>query len=495
MWNWALGSAGIIAGILLSASCETDDGLRLPAGESVLSDTAGMTLLARIAHISDMQLIDEESPARLAGFSGFTRSAWRPYEAYSTQLFDGILRTVNNIHASGRRIDFLVLTGDSCDNAQRNELDWLTGVFDGENIDPLTGPDDRASEAKPDALLDPHAVFQAQGLYRDGVHGGLPSIPWYCVFGNHDVYSIGIFPFSEPLFGPRTALLPLEFRPDILLPGELNPVGFIAYGPVSPAHPGPPSTLGFPTLIEPNPQRAFYTRREFIREMFETAGGPPGHGFADAETGPSWYSVSPAPGLRLIGLDTCDPAHQIPGFLYFDGSILDEQLSFLRSELAAAQERGELAIVASHHPSASLRAIYGTAVIGSEFREVLNSFPNVILHLAGHTHRNRVSDRGGYLEIETASTLDLPQEGRLVEIWQSGDDGAIAIAYEVFSHLDVDPPPLGEDPLRPLRAQAHKVAMEDGGAAARQKALDPSGADPRGRAVDRSGVFRVPPDR
>lgn len=490
--SWPI-TAGFIVIVAASVSCETDDGLRLPARQSDVLDTTGLTLVARIFHISDTHVLDEESPARFAGAQVITSSAWRPYEAYSIQLFDGALRTCNRVHASGRPVSFLVHTGDACDNSQMNELEWFVGVFDGEMIDPLSGPDDRLPENRPDPLLDPHAPFQTQGLYRQGFHGKAPSIPWYGVFGNHDVYSIGVFPFFEDLFGRRVAPLPLEDRPDIVLPGELDPIGFLTHGKVTPANPGPPELFELAQWLEPNPERAFFNKREFIRAMFETETGPSGHGFSDSETGPSWYSVSPVPGLRLIGLDTCDPAHQIRGFFYQDGSILAEQLAFLRTELAAAQSRGELVVVASHHPSAYLRAIYGSVVVGSEFRAVLNEYPNVVLHLAGHSHRNRVSDREGYIEIETCSTLDLPQEGRLVEIWRDETTGLVAIAYEMFSHLDDTLPMLGDDPLRSLRQQAMEVALADIGAASRQKNHDPSGANPRGRPSDRSGLFFVSP--
>lgn len=489
---------GILGAVSCAAcllSCEADNGLRLPSRESEPFETAGRSLVARIFHLSDTHALDEESPARFPGAQFVTRSAWRPYEAYATQLFDGVVRVGNRIHADGRPISFVLHTGDACDNAQMNELGWFTGIFDGRPIDPLTGPDDRPPDARPDPLMDPHAAYQSQGLYRRGIHGDLPSIPWYTVFGNHDVYSIGVFPFFEGPFGERKAPLPLEGRPDILLPGDLDPVSFLAHGNVTPAMPGPPRFLELPRFVVPNPDRRFFNKREFVRAMFQTITSPPGHGFLDAETGPTWYSLSPAPGLRLIGLDTCDPAHQISGFFYMDGSIGAEQLAFLRSELAAARERGELVIVASHHPSASLQAIYGTAVVGSEFRAVLNDFPNVILHLAGHTHRNRVSDRGGYIEIETCSTIDLPQEARLIEIWRDDGTGDVMIRYEMFSHLDETLPPLGADPLRPLREQAWTIAKADAGAAIRQKQRDPTGQSPRGEPEDRSGTILLPAAR
>ena len=476
-------------------ACEADDGLRLPSRQSAEVNLADFTLVARIIHVSDSQIIDEESPARFAGAQEIVRSAWRPYEAYSTQLLDGTLRAANRIHASGRTADFLVFTGDTCDNAQTNELRWMLDVFDGRTIEPRTGPDDRPVEARPDPLMDPHMPFAAQGLYRSAVHGDLPSIPWYAVFGNHDLFGIGVFAIFEDAFGRRVAELPFAQRPGLLLPTVFDPVGEWTHGKVTPANPGPPAFLELPAYVAPNPDRAFFNQREFIRAMFTTESGPPGHGFANPETGPSWYSVTPVEGLRLIGLNTCEPAHRIPGFPYQDGSVSSEQVAFLRGELDAAEQRGELAIIASHHPSASLWAGYGSALVGSEFRALLNEYPHVVAHLAGHTHRNRVTVRDGYLEIETCSTLDLPQEGRIVEIWRRDVDGLVVVNYEMFSHLDEQLPALGTDPLRAMRAAARAIAEGDKGGAARQKRLDPSGADPCGSAVDRSGMMLLRPGR
>ena len=148
-------------------------------------------------------------------------------------------------------------------------------------------------------------------------------------------------------------------------------------------------------------------------------------------------------------------------------------------------ERDETVIVASHHPSPSLLPARGSEVAGDEFRALLNAYPNVALHLAGHKHRNRVTDCGGYLEIETCSTLDLPQEGRLIEIWRDEVGGELVISYEMFSHLDDTWPALGDDPRRELREDARAIARGDKTANARQKRFDPSGADPTGEPSDR----------
>lgn len=479
----------LAVGLIMAGACEVDNAPTLPAMESPTLEHTGHTLVARLIHVTDTQIIDEESPARFAGSQEFVSSAWRPYEAYATQLLDGTLRAINRIHASGRQIDFVLHTGDACDNSQSNELAWLIGLFDGEPIDPLTGPDDRPPDTRPSPLMDPHASFTAQGLYRAGVHGDLPSIPWYIVFGNHDRFAIGVFTIFQDVWGRRLAPLPFPQRPGLLIPAVLDPLTWIAHGIVTPANPGPPGLLELPSLVQPNPGRAFFNRQEFIRAMYETVTEPSGHGFADMETAPTWYSTVPVPGLRLIGLDTCEPAHNIEGFPYQDGSISAEQVVFLRTELDTARDNGELVIVASHHPSTSLWEGYGSALTGPSFRALLGEYPNVVAHLAGHQHRHRVADRQGYVEIETASTLDLPQEARLVEIWRDDVDGTVTVAYETFSHLDDDLPPLGDDPLRSLRQRARALAVGDTGATHRQKLRDPTGAEAAGRPSDRRGVI------
>ena len=483
--------------LLSTAGCRgpLGEGLLLPARWQGLEDTAGLTLVARIVHVSDTHVVDEESPARFAGAQVITRSAWRPWEAYATQIFDGIVRATNRIHAWDRPIDFVVHTGDACDNVQSNELAWFLTVWDGGAIDPLTGPDDRPIDERPAVGLDPHAMFDAQGLYQAGVHGDAPSIPWYVVFGNHDVYGIGVFPILSTLFGERVAPLPLDLRPGILLPTVLDPTGAWAHGNVTPAYPGPPPLLELAGYVTPSADRAYYERRTFIRAMFETVTGPAGHGFADPESGPSWYSTSPVEGVRLIGLNTCDQPNIIAGLFYQEAGISAEQVAFLRAELDAARERGEWVIVASHHPSPSLSRLYGSVLDGEQFRAILGEYPNVILHLAGHEHRNHVMDRGSYLEIETCATIDLPQEARVIEIRQDDVDGSIVIAYEMFSHLDDALPSLGDDPLHDLRAEGRAIAEADRRSVDREKSYPAAGADPgeaRGTPFDRQGAIVLP---
>jgi hypothetical protein len=421
---------------------------------------SGFTLLARLAHLSDAQAIDEESPARFAPLDGVVAPAWRPQEAYSVQLLEGMIRAVNREHRSGRRVDFVLHTADAADNNQLNEWRWFLQAFDGGIIDPLSGTDDRVQANLPAAQLDPHRPFAAEGLYRQGLHGQLPTIPWYSVLGNHDHFALGNFQIFELPGGKRIAPVPVPLILGALFPTALDPTGTIGFGLVSPAHPGPPpSVLNLGRLAAGNADRHYCTTREILELHQQTATTPAGHGFDSSAPQRSWYSAAPVPGLRLIVLDTSRPAHQLPGLPYVAGSIQADQVAFLKQELELAEQRGEWIIVASHHPSQDLATILGTALTAAELRDLLSGHEGVLLHLVGHTHRNRVADQGVYLEIETGSTLDWPQEGRIIELWESPAGDEVLVRYRMLSHMpDAQ---ADRDELFDLRAEALALALQD----------------------------------
>ena len=448
--------------VLAAAGCNVPiEGVPLPNESTGAIDTDRFTLVARFVHISDSQIIDEQSPARVPSAFNVLPSAWRPQEAYSIQLLDGLVRVTNQMHVAQGTIDFLVHTGDICENRQRNELDWFVQTMDGGRIDPRSGPDDRDPDDKPDPLLDPHEPFDAQGLYQQGTHGPEPSIPWYVVPGNHDRFALGVFPITQGLLGHRTAPLPGDGRIGIFLPTQLDPIGGLTWAPISPARPGPPAIVNLPTIIEANPDRAFFDNAEFVAALVASNTQPTGHGFSIENPGRTFYAASPVPGVRLIGLDSATPGIIEPKRGYDQGAISAEQRTFLAAQLQAADDAGELAILLTHHPSRDLDPSYFTSLTARSLIDLLGSHPSLRLHLAGHSHRNAVIDRGGYLEIETGAVIDAPQQGRVLEIWRDGDE--IEFRYRMFSHLDViepeDPDPIFMDPYRPLREEARDLAL------------------------------------
>lgn len=472
-------TAGFPLVVLAAAlACSGPDEGRVLPNEQLPQVPDGYRLLARLAHISDAQIVDEQSPARVTPVDGIINPAWRPHEAYSTQLLDGIIRAINRRHEQNGVVDFVVCTGDATDNKQANEWRWFLDVFDGRRVDPTSGPDDRLPDDLPPAELDPHAPFTPAGLYRRGIHGPLPSIPWYTLVGNHDRFAQGNFAVFEFADGSRLAPLPFVVQLALFFPAFLNPEGALTFGLITPAHPGPPVLLNLPQAIQPNAERRYTSTDEVVAAHFDTLTQPPGHGFTEPIGESTWYSVSPVPGLRLIALDTALPEGVFAAVPYVAGSLTATQLDFLATELREAQTREEWVIVASHHPSQNLLPP-GTAVNGEQLRELLSSFPNVLMHLVGHFHRNHVTERAGYLEIETASIIDYPQEGRIIEIWQNAEQ--VLLRYWTFSHL-VDDVAL-RDELHDLRLEAFELARADAHAAVAtaRRSMGGDGRDTRAR--------------
>lgn len=455
------------------SGCGSVVGSLLPDESTEPVDPQQYQLLTRFAHISDAQIVDEESPARLTSFAQYSGSAWRPQEAYSVHLLDGMVRTINKIHVAQHSIDFVVHTGDATDNVQLNELRWFISALDGGLIDPSSGPDDRDPAAMPDPLLDPHHIFEAQGLYQNSVHGPAETIQWYNLFGNHDRFAVGVFPIVDFL-GLRISPMPLNFLTGLIIPFNLNPIGRLSLSPISPANPGPPPVINLPIVVESNLDRRYVSNPEYIAAHLQSSTSPTGHGFDLQHPLQSWYSISPVPGLRLIALNSATPMIVKPTLIYSEGAISPQQLFFLKCELEKAQQNNEVVIVATHHPIDSLEPVLGTSLTAYSFQKLLNKYPCVKLHLAGHWHQNVVIDRGGYLEIITGSIIDAPQQGRVIEIWKRKleresllvptDQLDIEIRYRMFSHLDDISPTdessadLFDDPFMPLRRIAHDLA-------------------------------------
>ena len=109
---------------------------------------------AYFAQLTDFQLADEESPARLELNSPLLRgsSPWRPHEALVPQAIDFSMRQLNHFTsaspdrgAMGRRaaMDFALLTGDQSDNQQQNEVTWVRQLIEGgQTVHPNSGTRD-----------------------------------------------------------------------------------------------------------------------------------------------------------------------------------------------------------------------------------------------------------------------------------------------------------------------------------------------------------------
>ena len=97
---------------------------------------------ADLGQLTDFQLVDEESPARVEFLDKvgppFT-AAYRPQEGTGPQVVDSMVRQMRNAVSpvTHRGIDAVMTTGDNTDNTQCNKARWMIDILDGAaNADP-----------------------------------------------------------------------------------------------------------------------------------------------------------------------------------------------------------------------------------------------------------------------------------------------------------------------------------------------------------------------
>ncbi len=199
----------------------------------------------------------------------------------------------------------------------------------------------------------------------------------------------------------------------------------------------------------------------FTHEMSDTTGLPSGHGFtATADPfGYGWplaaianhdgyYSFHPASGFRFIMLDTVtDECGSAASYLCDYGSLDTTQFAWLTAQLAAAHVRHERVVVLSHHPLEALTTPSTDPseqwVTPGQVQTLLCADRDVLATVAGHTHDNRVNQAScpgrsvGYVQVQTASGADWPQQARLIEVVRNAQ-GRLALALTM---IDQKAPP------------------------------------------------------
>ncbi len=378
--------------------------------ESSETPTGDPTSLAYFWHVTDSQVVDEESPARLINGEAVSQSAYRNQESWSVHFLEATIRTGNDL-AHFRAFDFAVLTGDMIDNIQRNEQEWFIKVMEGEFVNPDSGDDD---DPIPGDGNDQHDPFTAEGFDR--------SIHWYTVLGNHDELIQGNFDGVSAAIVARptgTAVSALSFS---VIPTCLDAPFFDNESPTPERCYMPPKSYFNKRTVVPDPERAYIARKGWLESFFGTKTIPDGHGLQknnlDNRTG--YYAVDGVvKGLPSMLIVLSTVSAQLS-----DGSIGGPQLNWLKEQLDQADAQGKLVIVASHHP---LRSMTNNA---RTLTQILNEYANVVMYVNGHTHVNRItphpapagqSPEYGFWEVETSAIVDWPQQTRLVEIVDNRD--------------------------------------------------------------------------
>jgi metallophosphoesterase (TIGR03767 family) len=447
--------------------------LGVPASSKRASRRKG---LLAFAHITDVHVVDAQSPLRVEWLDrfddqdqagdpapGLFSAAYRPHETLSAQVADSMVRAINKVGVgpvTGLPLAFALQTGDNSDNSQRNEVRWNIDVLDGSRIRPDSGdltryegvmdgdptyydthywhPNGTPTGAQDD---EPHSRYgfpRVPGLLdasrRPFDAAGL-RIPWVTAFGNHDGLVQGNFPRTLPLSAVATGPLKLISPPAGLSQADLlnafrgNYAGFLQGLVATP----------YVRTVTPDPNRRILTRAEIIEEHFHTSGAPVGHGYtaANRASGTAYYKFDKGL-VRFIVLDTVNPNGEA------DGSLDQAQFAWLGTTLAASKNR--IVVVTSHHTIDTLtNPLVGTGgdaqprVLGDQVEALLLQHPQVVAWVNGHTHRNQIwahkqaDGKGGFWEVNTASHVDFPQQSRLVEVVDNRD-GTLSIFTTIVDH-------------------------------------------------------------
>ncbi|GAA0986175.1 TIGR03767 family metallophosphoesterase [Nocardiopsis tropica] len=432
--------------------------------------------LASFVQITDMHIVDAQSPARFEFVHPFQGPAFRPQETLTTQGAVALVQRINALAGgpfTGRPFDCVITTGDNTDNRELAELNWFQTVLSGGTIVPNTGAPDRFEglQAKGAALYwQPESPYW--DMYKDKGFQQIPGFlkaaigahtspglrtPWYAVVGNHDDSLLGTLPngiadwlylspvkLDIPHTDPAALAIARALTTD---PSQLGPMlaQLKLSGPVIP--------------VTPDPQRAPFSPREFVRRHFDpalTGPGPVGHGFASPD-GPTWYTFQLAPGVIGIALDTTN------NLGLAEGTIGEKQLAWLLAQLKAHPD--QLVIVFSHHTSKSMTALLPDPeepgekqYDGKVLVATLAQHPNVIAWVNGHTHKNEMIAHAGptpkqsFWEINTASHVDFPQLARIIEV-ADNRDGTLSLftpLIEADSPVTANPSDLSAQGLASL---------------------------------------------
>jgi metallophosphoesterase (TIGR03767 family) len=461
------------------------------------------------AQMTDFQLVDEESPARVElvdKYGGSLNAAYRPQEGLLPFVIEEAVQQLRRARSrNGRPLELVMVTGDNVDNTQLNETQWYLSLLDGGVLDPNSGTSqgtcrvrnpraryhgvrgggqfyepDRSGRGIDGPGYSPNRDANRRVTGRRNILRDYPGlfdlmnrpfratglgVPWYTVFGNHDGLVQGNVAYNvlfataatgcvKPVRLSRAGRAEAEslVRGGITLPERGRIIEILTRDLVETVL-GPQLTRDRWVAVLRDARRRLLLPAEYMQLHFEPRGRPLGHGFTRerAALGQGYYSFSPKPGIRFITVDTvADSGDQ--------GNVDEAQFRWAESELAAATSRRELIFVFGHHPITSLtQAAPGVhlgrgdcAATPEPVECLFLRFP-VMAYVVGHVHRNRIlayrapETSRGFWEIATAAHTDYPQQARLLEIIDNGSC-AISIRTSVVDHGA--PPRPGPRPRR-----------------------------------------------
>lgn len=382
----------------------------LPGASALAGRADRRHSLSYFAQLTDFQLVDEESPARVEFADKGANSAFRPQEAFHPWAIDYSFRQLNQFtsasphaQADGARapMDLALLTGDHADNQQHNEAVWVRQLIEGGTpLTPNSGIKSDYSECRPEN--------QAELLARETA-GQIPDEPTYMGVQDYDDLGFKAPDYYDPdePFGDDYGTFPnwpglmdraqsLTFTPvglrrdgtpvptfiangnhDGLVQGNEDAIGpfedlatgcFKAAQSTSALPIGPnldPNQLFSPAIgfaVRPDGPGRHFLDRVQLKRVYSSGTQADGHGFGyvdPAELAASGFSATYwardlKPGIRFISIDTVSEGGVVQESA--DGNIDDPQFRWLERELDRAKAEGKLVIAFAHHPIRSLTA-------------------------------------------------------------------------------------------------------------------------------------------
>jgi len=377
----------------------------LPTASALAGRTDRRVSLAYFAQLTDFQLADEESPARVEFTDPGASSAHRPQEAFNPWAIDYSFRQLNRFtpasphpQAGGARapMDLALVTGDQSDNQQYNETLWVRQLIEGGTpLTPNSGIKGDYAECSPAQKLE---------LQTRETAGEIPDEPTYMGVQDYDDLGYESPDYWDPDHGTTYNNFPTW--PGLMDRGQsltFTPVGLRRNGTPVPTyvsngnHDGlvqgnedaikafediaigcfklAQTTSTLPIRPEPDPNQLFSpgvgfavrpdVRRRFVdrvelKKIYSAGIQADGHGFDfvdPAELTASGFAATYwardlKPGIRFISIDTVSDGGVVQDSS--EGNIDDPQWKWLQQQLDKAEADGKLTIVFGHHPIRSL---------------------------------------------------------------------------------------------------------------------------------------------